>query len=30
MMMPEFDFNAHFLRTFGDLTKLKPLSPRCV
>jgi hypothetical protein len=24
-MMPEFDFNAHFLRTFGDLTKLKPL-----
>jgi transposase, IS30 family len=24
MMMPEFDFNAHFLRTFGDLTKLKP------
>lgn len=24
LMFPEFDFKAHFLHTFGDLTKLKP------
>ncbi len=30
LMFPEFDFKAHFLHTFGDLTKLQPHYPRCV